>query len=403
MKTKVIDSSSIFNNLMNNLIVIHDPRVKNRCEHLLVDVMIIGVCSVLCGAESWEEIGEFAKQRQEWFEKYLELPNGVPSHDTIARVFSLIDAAEFERVFTDWATSLVPGARLKRFSMDGKTVKGTYGKFNDGTRPLHLVSIFSTESGLVLGQSSASSSGMGESGAALRCLEMIDIKGALVSVDAGLSTKRISNSVIEKGADYIFPIKRNCRGAFEELENFSWDKRSDVIGRASTKEISHGRQEERKCVAVAAAIFSESLTSTWRDVKTVMRIIRTRKTKDRRYFIQSKGDDGSIRYQKNDGGDWKTTKETTYYISSAELPAEAALVEIRDHWLIENKLHWGLDVTFREDQWRVRAKKAAQTLALVRKFAFNILANNKDKGSKKIKMKRASWNPEYLEKLIAGI
>lgn len=331
--------SCIFDDLMKNLILIHDPRVKNRCEHRLVDVMIIGVCSVLCGAESWDEIGEFAKHRQEWFEKFLELPNGVPSHDTIARVFSIIDAAEFEKVFTDWAQSLLPEARMKRFSVDGKTVKGTYGKFNDGSRPLHLVSIFSTESGLVLGQSSASGSGVGESGAALKCLEMIDIKDALISVDAGLSTKRISESVIAKGADYIFPIKRNCRESFSEFEEFSWGKRSAVIGRASTKEESHGRYEERKCVAIPATMFSQSLSDAWRDIKTVIRITRTRKTKDRRYFIQSKGEDGNITYEKNDGGEWQTSSETTYYISSAELPAEAALFEIREHWSIENKLH----------------------------------------------------------------
>lgn len=394
--------SCIFGNLMEKLMVIRDPRVKNRCDHLLVDVMIIGVCSVLCGAESWDEIGEFAKHREDWFKQFLELPNGIPSHDTIARVFSIIDIVDFERIFTEWATSLAPAERLKRFSMDGKTVKGTYGNFNDGTRPLHLVSIFSTESGLVLGQSSAPSSGMGESEAALKCLELVDIKDALVSVDAGLSTKRISNAVIEKGGDYIFPIKRNCREAFAEVEDFPWGKRSDVIDKASTKEMSHGRQEERVCLSVPAAHFSASLNASWNEIKTVMRITRTRKTKDNRYYIQSKDEDGNISYKKN-LGEWKITKEVTYYISSAELPAASAIMEIRDHWSIENKLHWVLDVSFKEDQWRVRAKKAAQTLALVRKFAFNILAKNKDKGSKKIKMKKASWDPAYLEKLLAGI
>ncbi len=393
MKEKI--KVEIDKGIVSHFIKIRDPRVKNRCEHLLIDIVVISVCAILCGANSWVDIEEYGHQREEWFKELLELPGGIPSHDTIARVFAILKAEEFEKAFHGWMESVLGKVKYKRLSIDGKSVAGTERSM--GKRPLHLVSVYSNEYGVVLGQSRAATSGSTEVFSALECLELIDIEETVISMDAGLSTHRMAEGIVSKKGHYLCPIKKNQRHSLEEIETIYRKKK--ITDTASTKEKNRGRIEKRSCEIMSSSKFSEEFLKQWPSVKTVARIERVRNTKDVRFVVLSK--EAGKRFKKNKK-DRKETREVIYYISSKKLSAMRFLEEVREHWAIENKLHWQLDVTFHEDSWRTRRKVAAQNLSVVRKMAFNIISRCKQKGSKRLKMKRAAWNDAYMETLLFG-
>ena len=397
---KMSELSDIFPQFM----VIHDPRVRGRCDHPLINIIVISVCAVLCGAEAAVEIEEFGEQRRAWFDRFLDLKNGIPSHDTIARVLGLIDTKTFEEAFFNWVKNTFTFyKKLKRISLDGKSVRGTKRKFRGGKGPLLLVSVYSHDLGMVLSQTRAKSSGSGESEGALSMLKMIRPEGALVTVDAGLSNRRVTDEVRQQKADYLVPVKGNQRWSVKELkERFNKKNAAKHWNSAETIEKSHGRIEKRECVVMPAALVSDTFKKQWKDVQTIGFIRRKRTVKDNRYTLQETGSDGKQSYRLNHGR-VKKTEQVVYFVSSKKLKAEEAMHLLREHWEIENKLHWTLDVSFNEDNCRVREKTAAQNLALIRKIAFNIVQKNKDKGSKKVKMKRAAWNIHYLETLLFGL
>jgi len=375
--------------LKSSLLVIFDelpdPRVEGRCKHRLIDVIVVSVCALLCGAESWVEIAEFGRQRFQWFKKYLKLENGIPSHDTFARVFSLIRAEAFEKLFFSWARliqeSLLPaGAPEKEhLCVDGKSISGT--ATHRGGSALHLVSIYSHSSGLVLGQNEATVAGHAESHAVLECLESLDIEGALVTADAAGATRPLVRKIRDKKAHYLVPAKGNLR---KHLLDQMKEARARVMGQAVEEEQAHGRSEKRECKVYPATRLSPRFKENWVDVKTVIEITRTRTAAD---------------FSLGEHAPAKTSVDQIFYISSAKLGAQAFNARIREHWGIENQLHWSLDVAFREDAWRVRDKKAARTLALVRKMAFNLLKASPSGGSVRVKMKRAAWNHKFLEEV----
>jgi predicted transposase YbfD/YdcC len=363
-----------------------DPRVEGRCKHRLLDVIVISVCALLCGAESWVEIAEFGRQRFEWFRRFLKLENGIPSHDTFARVFSLIRPEAFERLFVCWSrrvqNTLSPDSKVKKehLCVDGKSISGT--ATHRGGSALHLVSIYNHSSGLVLGQKRASMAGHAESHAVLECLEWLDIQGAVVSADAGGATRRLVRKIREKKADYLVPAKGGLRkyllGQLEEV-------RPAVLSQAIEEEHAHGRVEKRECKVYSSAKLSKIFKNNWSDVKSIVEITRTRTVVD---------------FSLGEHEPTKTSTDTVFYISSSKLGARAFNTQIREHWGIENQLHWSLDVAFREDAWKVRDKKAARTLALVRKMAFNLLKASPSEGSVRTKMKRAAWNQNSLEEIM---
>jgi predicted transposase YbfD/YdcC len=384
---------------------VEDPRVVGRCRHDFLDIIFVTVCAVLCGAESFLEIEEFGFQKVNWLKKFAELPNGIPSHDTFSRLFSTLDVKQFERAFANWVISTLGEAKLKRICFDGKSVNGTDRKINGKTTSrLHLLNVFSHEHGLALGQTQCKSTAATEADAILEYLELLDIEGALISVDAVSSSARVTSKIRERKGDYICPIKRNQRPTLRELEKIFYSipkVGSAQIDQAFMKEKKHGRVEERYSSVVSAKKMSDHFQSFWPGVKSIIRIIRSREDKDTRPLLQKKGCDGKVTYTRNTK-DRKRTTETAYYISSRCLSAEESLQEVRDHWSIENKLHWSLDVVFSEDSWRVKEKTAATNLAIVRKYAFNLIKKCSQKGGQRMKMKRASWNEEYLESLILG-
>ncbi len=379
---------------------IEDPRVMGRCKHKLIDVIAVAVCAFICGAESFSEMEQFGHERELWFREFLELPNGIPSHDTILRVFTLLNPQALETSFRDWVES-VKAVRSKRICLDGKTVNGTNREFNGKRRPLSLVNVYCNSSGLVLCQSEAPSTGNAEVATAVQCIDSLDLTGALVSMDAGLAKPVILKKLREKKAHYVVPIKSNLRTYFEEIKGHFASTRLRAAGEVNVLEESHGRIEERRCILTPAGSLSPKFHDAFQGAKSVFVIHRKRDVKDKRYFIQKTARDGRQHYVKNTSTR-KVTEETIYYVSSKKLTAKKALDEARSHWAIENKLHWSLDVVFGEDDCRVRQRVAARNLALLRKIAFNLVQAAPGKGSKRLKLKKASWNPNYLEKLLLG-
>ena len=389
-----------FEELIECLKFVDDPRVVGRSKHLLIDILVISICAVLCGAEGVFDIEEFALEKEIWLRKFLLLPSGIPSHDTIARVLSLVDPLGLEIAFHDWIQHILGSERVRSISLDGKTTKGTERNFSRSNNGLHMVSAYSHELGLTLMEIESEGRGAGESSAAMDCIHSMDLDGVMVLADAGLASKRITQKIKEKNGDYVVPIKGNQRFYLQELEAyFLTDGESQKIAFDSNK--GHGRSEERICQLLAAQGLSDKFKSQWLDAKVVFRIERKRTDKDKRCFVQKIDSEGSRIYKKNDQ-ELRVSQEVTYYVSSRRMTAQEALTEVRKHWGIENQLHWVLDVAFGEDDWRVRSKRLARTLSLMRKIAFNIIKRSKTKGSIRIRIKKAGWNNKFLEQLLFG-
>lgn len=353
-----------------------DPRVRNRCKYELIEIIVVSICGVLCGCETWIEIEEFSHERREFFEKFLALKNGLPSHDTLARCFSLLDPEVFQSAFVEWVTK-IKGVKAKSIAIDGKAVSGTHRGFNDGTYPLYTLNVWCHESGLAISQKRASGPGHGEIFAAEECLNSLMLEGTLVTMDAGLAVKRVTDKIRERRGHYLIPIKKNQRHSLKVVDKMFKNKKQK-IDIAESSEKSRGRTEKRVTSVMRISCEDHPNLENWQDLASAIKIYRER----------------------TDHKTGELKEQTYYYISSRKLTARQALREIRGHWEIENKLHWSLDVTFLEDSWKVRQRIAAENLTLVRKICFNLLQKSPGKGSKRLKMKKASWNPDYLEEVL---
>ncbi|MBL7672388.1 MAG: ISAs1 family transposase [Bdellovibrionaceae bacterium] len=354
-----------------------DPRVLNRCKYKLIEIIGIVVCGVLCGCETWLEIEEFSIEREDWFSKFFALEDGLPSHDTLARCFSLIEPSFFEQAFREWVKSLKGMKGTKTIAIDGKAVSGTQRSFNSGTYPLYLLNVFCHETGLTLSQKKASGPGHGEIFAAEECLDQLVLKGTIVTMDAGLGVNRIAQKIRDRGGDYLLPLKKNQRHSLKFIEK-KFETPFKKVSRTESNEISHGREEMRRCQVLPVSTEDNSYLKNWPGLKTAIKVER------RRTILKTN----------------KTTTRVDYYISSCQLNSSEALETVRSHWSIENKLHWNLDVAFREDSWKVREKVAAENLSLASKICMNLLEQTPGKQSKKVKMKKAGWNPDYLENIL---
>ncbi len=396
--TKKVDPDYI-SDLVSMLKEVDDPRVVGRSKHLLIDILVLSVCAILSGAQSVVDIELYGQMKQGWLKKFLSLPNGIPSHDTLGRVLCLVDPAELERLFAKWVSSII-GGKITSISIDGKSSKGTDRRFNGDSRPLHLVSVYSHEFGLTLCQSESKSSGNAEAEAAVECLKTLDLKGVRVLADAGLNSAKIISLIDQKEGNYIVPIKSNHKNCYAELTDF-FENGTNIGAKAKSKDQLHGRDEERACRILSVKGLSTRFKEKWPGAKCVFRIERQRSEKDKRFTIQTTGPDGKQTYERNYG---KTKESTTitYYVSSSQISAREALFETRKHWQIENKVHWVLDVAFGEDSWTVRAKRVARNLSAMRRMALNIIRKDKSKGSVRGKIKKAGWNDQILEQYIFG-
>ncbi|MEI8345944.1 MAG: ISAs1 family transposase [Pseudomonadota bacterium] len=343
-----------------------------------------------------------------WLKKYLDLANGIPSHDTFARVMSLVDPLEFEKAFFEWAQSWKKLNEGGMLMIDGKSVRGTSRHFHK--MPLHLVNIFSQENGLAMGQLKAISPGYGETASAKQALDLLKIKNLLITVDAGLANHGMADKIISNGGAYLFPIKRSQKYSWKKLDkifNNIGEQESDFL---QQDEKGHGRTECRKIQITHSQklldifMIDKAGEELWPEVKSIAKITRTRTRKNNGVYTQVKSESGNLEYKSIEDEKFKTTEHTTYYICSQKLSAKRFMERVRSHWDIENKLHHPLDVCLKEDSMRVRERVIAENMSLMRKVALNCIKQDPDKKcSLRLKFKKAAWDPDYLESLIFGI
>ena len=350
-----------------------DPRIHRNKKHLLIDIIVLSVIAVLCGAESWNSIEMFGNSKKEFLTKILKLPHGIPSHDTINRVFSLINPGKFEQLFVQWAQSLrdtnITGEVI---AVDGKTMRGSKDSYHEKSA-IHIVSAWANSNQLVLGQVKTDEKS-NEITAIPELLDMLDIEECIVTIDAMGTQKKIAETIIDKQADYIFALKGNQGYLKEDVQNTFIRQQPDSTDETVDK--GHGRLETRKCEVINKLDFLDE-KEQWTGLKSLARITAKRETNG------------------------KETSEIRLYISSVEADAKSFNSFIRQHWGVENSLHWTLDVTFREDAQRKRNGHAANNFALVGKIALNLLKTEDSKNiSVKSKRLLAAWDNEFLLKVL---
>ena len=370
--------------LITELEAIGDPRCGWKVEHRLIDVLVIAVCAVLGEAESFEDIALYGHCKRAWLEGFLELPNGIPSHDTFRRVLMLVDPEAFERCFLGWVRAVFRSDKdvPRQIAIDGKTVRGSFDR-KHGRSPLHLVSAYATEHGLVLAQRAAEEK-KGELTVLPELLDGLDLRGCLVSLDALACRPEIATRIVGRGGDYLITLKGNQKKVHAEVRNW-FAANAFALGAPlrpffDAFDDSHGRLVRRRVFA-CPDVNAFATLKDWPGLAAVLAVETIR-------GVNGKG---------------KVTAEIRHYLCSARLPPAMLAAAIRNHWQIENGLHWVLDVTFREDASRVRERNAARNLALLRKIALNLArADSTLKASLKGKRKYAGWDDSFMATLMAG-
>lgn len=361
--------------------IIFDPRQEGKVRHKLIDVLFIAVAATICGCDEWEEIEEWAIAKEEWLRQYLELPNGIPSWYTIERVLDCIDPKQFEKCFTEWMKEITQFKEGDVVAIDGKTMRGTADRSN-AKRAVHIVSAWCSSDKLVLGQVKTDEKS-NEITAIPELLDLLFIKGAIVTIDAMGCQKDIATKIVkEKKADYVLSLKDNHETLKSEVEEYFKDAekanfKDDKILQYSTLEKGHGRVEER--------LYYYSTDINWMEA--------------RKDWTKLTGIGMVIRRVEING---EKTEERAYHLGSVRTAEEYAR-GVRMHWGIEST-HWSLDVTFREDASRTRKDCAPQNLALLKRMVLNMVKKDKEKYPKKsLKRRRfmASLYDEYLEYILA--
>jgi predicted transposase YbfD/YdcC len=350
-----------------------DPRVERTREHSLEDILFIAIASIICGAESWYDMEEFGKAKEEWLKTFLRLPSGIPSHDTFNRLFSSLNPEELEKSFVCWTKAVAKLSEGEVVAIDGKSMCGTRNQSNKTI--VHMVSAWAQENHIALGQVKVDEKS-NEITAIPRLLELLELKGCIVTIDAMGCQKEIAAKIIEKEADYILALKGNQGNLLEQVE----DSFRFLTPVSSDEQIDagHGRVETRLCQVINDLSLIEQ-PSGWKGLKCLIKV-------------------ESQRYLKASG---KEEKDTRLYISSLETNALRINNAVRFHWSIENSLHWVLDVAFNEDNSRKRSGFAAQNYSTLNRIALNLLKNEKTtKVGVRGKRLKAGWDNKYLIKLL---
>src|SRR3954451_9929255 len=358
-----------------------DPRIDRSRLHELLDIIAIAICAVVAGAESWDDIEDFGKVKHDWLKTFLDLPNGIPSHDTFRRLFGRLDPDEFQRGFLRWVEALHEATERQVVAIDGRTLRRSFDRAK-GKSALHMVHAWATTNHLLLGQVAVDQKS-NEITAIPVLLKTLAISGAIVTIDAMGCQKEIARTIRGREADYLLALKANHGHLFEQVVAF-WERacarlmKGPDLGYHREWSEGHGRDEFRRCWATSDLSWLEG-REEWKDSKSVVMVESER-------FI----------------GD-KLSVETRYYISSLENDAGLLNGAIRSHWGVENALHWVLDVTFDEDRSRIKKENAPENFGLLRRLALCLL--KKETTSKRgIKGKRmkASWDDGYLLRVLCG-
>jgi predicted transposase YbfD/YdcC len=382
-KTEVAKTS-----LVAHFAQVPDPRIERRKDHDLVDILVIGVCTLLCAGETFNDMEDFGKAKYDWFKSFLRLRNGIPSHDTFNRVFAALDPKEFLDCFLRWTQSLREAVPQEIVALDGKALRRA---LNKDQSVKYVVSAWAESNGLVLGQLKVADKS-NEITAVPELLRVLELSGCIVTIDAMGCQKKIAKEIIEADADYVLALKGNQETVHQEVKSFldaalleqqtprlagaKLSTAAATLASVETVEKDHGRLEIRRYFQ------SDQLNwfadqPKWEGLKSVGMVESTREV------------------------DGKTTVERRYYLSSLPLGAETFARAVRTHWGVENKVHWVMDVCFHEDQSRARAGYAAENLATLRRLALNLLKREKTK-KRGIRGKQlnASWDHAYLLRLL---
>ena len=350
-----------------------DPRVEGRTEHKLTDIIGITLAAVLCGAESWNEIEMFGEAKKEWFSTFLELPGGIPSHDTFNRFFALLDPDSFESCFREWTSSLAELSEGSIISIDGKSIRGAK---QAGSRSyVHMISAWVGENSTLLGQLKVDEKS-NEITAIPRLLDALVITGAIITIDAMGCQKDIAQSIVQGGGNYILAVKGNHETLFDDIQ--ASFRMMPPVEKVETLDFGHGRIETRRC-SITTDLGLMEHAQNWTSLNTLIRV-------DSERCIKSTGE---------------VQTSTKFYISSLKAEANTFMRAIRHHWSIENGLHWALDVSFHEDDQRKRAGNAAQNFSIINRMALTALKQEQSiKLGIKSKRLNAGWNHTYLRTLM---
>ncbi len=387
MKTEKIDLSESI--LFQMLSIVPDPRIERRKLHKLIDILLLAISAVICGCEGWNEIQEFCEENEEHFKLFLELPHGIPSHDTFRRVFCILDPRLFEEAFIEWVKSIHRHKNGDVIAIDGKSLRGSFDNAEKSSA-VHLINAWSVKGGITLGQI-WSEGKTNEIKSIPKLLDLLQLKGATVTIDATGCQTQIADKIVEKGGDYLLALKKNqptlhkrVKETFQQLENKS-DPISEIKGYSQFKTVEkkHGRQVIRQYQCLSKSAYKKLMPSLEMGLgfNEMLSIIETT----------------SIRMKNG-----KTTTEKRYFISSRRTTADVFGNIIRSHWQVENKLHWSLDVIFNEDGSRIRKMNSAENFGMLRKFVFNLLKKYPSDKSMRMNRKRASWNPNVMLEILTN-
>lgn len=359
---------------------LRDPRIERTKRHTLVNVLVMALSATIAGAEGWDDLVDFCEARRKWLDSFLDLPHGVPSADTFRRVFERLDPKAFQRCFSEFVSALARDVSGEVVAIDGKTLRGLVEKAGRASQ-LHLVHVWATEQKLLLAQQAVDGAS-GEVAAIPKLLEMLDLEGAIITTDANSCTAPVTRAIIEARADYVLAVKGN-RGRFYDhvVSAFAEATPASGVRTHGRAEESHGRKEGR-IVSVLEPDDWPWVTKNngeWAGLRTAVRIERTRAA----------------------GGE--ATTQTHYYVSSLPPDAQRIASAIRDHWDVENGLHWSLDVAFGDDDRKIRDAKSAENFAIVARMAFTLV--KRDPARKRgvaASRKKAGWDTDYLAHLLTS-
>jgi predicted transposase YbfD/YdcC len=375
--SKIKDDTPLDTNFLDQFEVIEDPRVEKNCLYTVSEILLVTFLAVICGAEGWQDVENYGKAKIDYLRKYLDYQNGTPSDDTIRRFFRAINTENFKKIFYKWINSIANIVDAKVIAIDGKSSRRSY---DDDENMLHVVSAFATAARVVLGQEKVSNKS-NEITAIPKLLELLDVKGHIVTIDAMGCQYAIADKILSKEGDYIFSLKGNQGNLHEDIKLYFNSQSTKNISSCIDNVKGHGRYETRECFICTDVQWLQEKYPHWGTINSFIKI-------------------NSIREFKNSK---KSTQEDRYYISSLkDATPDSFLKSIREHWGIENTLHWILDMSFNEDYSRIRKQNAPHVMAIIRHIALNLLQRGKPKRqSIKGLRKICSWDNSTLTSLVS--
>jgi len=367
--------------LVEQFAALPDPRVDRTKRHQLIDIVVIAVCAVICGAEGWEDIEMFGEVHQAWFETFLALPHGIPSHDTFRRVFARLEPEEFSGRFLAWVQEVAAMTRGEVIAIDGKTLRRSHDRAM-GKAPIHMVSAWASANRMVLGQVKTDDKS-NEITAIPELLRVLDLTGCIVTIDAMGCQREIATTILDQGADYVLALKGNQGTLHADVQLFFETAQATGFKAvphtfAQTIDGDHGRIETRRCWATSDIGWLDP-EGRWPGLTSIVLLEATREIGEH------------------------TTTDVRFFITTLPADAPTLLHAVRSHWTIENSLHWVLDIAFREDESRIRKGHAPQNFAVLRHIALNLLKQDTTlKRGLKSKRLKAGWDHDYLLHILRG-